>query len=445
MTVNSFLLESMPLGKPPSNWKVVYLKDVTSKIGSGATPRGGAKVYQSHGISLIRSQNVHDHKFLKEGLAYIDEEKADKLNNVIVEPGDILLNITGDSIARCCVVPNWVLPARVNQHVAILRPTQNLDSIYLQKYLCLSVVKNYMLCHDAGGTRKALTKGNIKRFLIPLPPLPEQKAIARILGTLDDKIELNQQMNRTLEATARAIFKSWFVDFDPVRAKMDGRQPEGMDAQTAALFPAAFEDSELGMIPKVWRVVNISEIAKVIYGASFSSKLFNTEEKGLPLVRIRDLPTNKPQVFTDENHPKGTIVNAGDILVGMDGEFRAYVWQGATALLNQRVCKFFPEKGIPKAFLLHSLIEPLAFYERSKVGTTVIHLGKGDIDTIKIILPHQTILQAFGKVTNSLFEKILVNSAESNCFANLRDTLLPKLMSGELRVVEAEKMVEDMA
>ena len=166
MKIDDFLLSTLPLGMPPKNWEIVRLKDITSKIGSGATPRGGANIYQLFGISLIRSQNVHDHKFSKDGLAYINEIEAEKLNNVIVKSGDILLNITGDSIARCCLVPDEILPARVNQHVVIIRPTNKLNSIYLQKYLSLPQVKNYMLAHDAGATRKSLTKGNIENFLI---------------------------------------------------------------------------------------------------------------------------------------------------------------------------------------------------------------------------------------------------------------------------------------
>ena len=174
---------------------------------------------------MIRSQNVYDHEFSKHGLAHIDESAAYKLRRVDIQEDDVLLNITGDSVARCCVVPKWTLPARVNQHVAIIRTSDRLNSTFLQKYLSAPRVKAYVLGHDSGGTRKALTKAHIESFLVPLPPLPEQRRIANILGSLDDKIELNRQMNETLEAMARAIFKSWFVDFDPVRAKVEGREP----------------------------------------------------------------------------------------------------------------------------------------------------------------------------------------------------------------------------
>ncbi|MBV8884424.1 MAG: restriction endonuclease subunit S, partial [Chroococcidiopsidaceae cyanobacterium CP_BM_RX_35] len=235
-----------------------------------------------------RAQNVYDHEFRKDGLVYIDDGEASKLSNVIVQLGDVLLNITGDSIARCCLVPEWVLPARVNQHVAIIRPTECLNSVYLQKYLSHPRIKAYMLGHDAGGTRKALTKGNIESFLIPLPPLLEQKAIAHILCTLDDKIELNQQMNQKLEAIAQAIFKSWFIDFDPVRAKMEGRQPVGMDDATATLFPDSFEDSQPGKIPKGWEVKPLDRVANFLNGLALQKYPSNSNEY-LPVIKIAEL------------------------------------------------------------------------------------------------------------------------------------------------------------
>ena len=198
--------------------RTTRLGDVCEKIGSGATPRGGSEVYLSSGVSLIRSQNVYNDGFKEDGLAYINNEHAKELENVTVKPDDVLLNITGDSVARVCQVPEEILPARVNQHVAIIRPRKDvLDARYLRYFLISPEMQQHMLSlASAGATRQALTKGMIEAFEVPAPPLPEQKAIASILGSLDDKIELNKKMNETLEAMARAIFKSWFVDFDPI-------------------------------------------------------------------------------------------------------------------------------------------------------------------------------------------------------------------------------------
>jgi len=219
-----------------------------------------------------------------------------------------------------------------------------------------------------------------------------------------------------------------------VRAKAEGREPAGMDAETAALFPDSFEETELGEVPKGWRLTKIYDIASVIYGAPFSSNFFNEDGNGLPLLRIRDLATNKPEVFTTENPPRGTKVKPGDIVVGMDGEFRVYFWTGPISWLNQRVCTFIPKEGVPSFFVKQSLQEPLVFFERSKVGTTVIHLGKSDVDTFKIIIPDEKVLQAFGNLVDPISQKLVANSIQSRILSELRDALLPKLISGEIQV-----------
>ena len=238
---------------------------------------------------------------------------------------------------------------------------------------------------------------------------------------------------------ARALFKSWFVDFEPVRAKMEGRWRKGeslpgMPAELYELFPDGMVDSELGEIPAGWGVRALGEFATVIYGAPFSSKRFNDSVIGLPLIRIRDLTTHNPSVFTDERHPKGHLINPADIVAGMDGEFRVHIWQGSQAWLNQRVCHFEPLPGISKVFLLEALSKPLADFEREIVGTTVIHLGKRDIDSIKLISSSVDILDAFAKITDDIYERVVANASQSLTLSALRDTLLPKLILGEVRV-----------
>ena len=225
--------------------------------------------------------------------------------------------------------------------------------------------------------------------------------------------------NHNLEEQAKAIFKSWFVDFEPFQ---DGK----------------FVDSELGQIPAGWQVADVYSIASVIYGAPFASKRFSAEKIGRPIVRIRDLATEAPQVYTDEIHPKGYIIKPGDIVVGMDGEFRAYLWGGEEAWLNQRVCVFQPKDNFSSAFVRLSIMPLLAAVEASEVATTVIHLGKNDIDKFKIILPDAETLRKYNAVAVPIYQQIVENKLESRRLAQLRDTLLPKLMSGEIDVSEVE-------
>ena len=232
---------------------------------------------------------------------------------------------------------------------------------------------------------------------------------------------------------ARAIFQDWFVDFGPVRAKLGGQEPY-LPPELWDLFPDRLVESELGEVPEGWGVKALGEFANVVYGVPFASKRFNESCVGLPLLRIRDLATHNPSVFTDEQHPKGQLIQPGDIVVGMDGEFRAHIWKGPTSWLNQRVCLFKPHSGIPRTFLFESLIAPLADFERGKVGTTVIHLGKTDIDSIKLVFPSSAILVAFANSTEPLVEKIVANAAEAQSLSDQRDALLPKLVSGEVGI-----------
>ena len=418
--------------------ETVLLRDVCVKIGSGATPRGGKEAYKGGATSLIRSQNIYNEGFHRDGLVYIDDDQSAELRNVEVQANDVLLNITGDSVARCCQVTADVLPARVNQHVAILRPEpKSLHARFLRYVLVSHEYQSRLLAlASAGATRPALTKLMIEQLDIPKPPLAEQKAIAAVLGTLDDKIELNRRMNATLEAMARALFQSWFVDFDPVRAKLDGRKPIGLDEPTAALFPSTFDETAVGHIPHAWRVGSIYEISNVIYGAPFASSLFNAEKLGKPLIRIRDLPNESPAVFTTEVHTKGYLLQPGDIAVGMDGEFRAYLWAGVESWLNQRCCVFAPKPGFSAAFVRNSIIAPLAQVEATETATTVIHLGKNDIDRFTVIIPDAPVAEAFKRQCQPWYDQIVANKQQSRTLATLRDTLLPKLLSGELSVAE---------
>lgn len=186
--------------------KNVSLKEITTKIGSGATPSGGEKSYKTDGISLIRSMNVHDGGFRFRNLAFIDEVQAKKLNNVTVEVNDVLLNITGASVARCCIVDESILPARVNQHVSILRLKDEMYPKFLHYYLISPSIKSDLLFSSSGGaTREAITKNMIESFIVPLPPLPIQQKVVEYLDTVSEKMEKVKSIQKEKMESLKAL------------------------------------------------------------------------------------------------------------------------------------------------------------------------------------------------------------------------------------------------
>ena len=271
--------------------------------------------------------------------------------------------------------------------------------------------------------RQRVQKDVLENVEIKLPPLEEQEKIANILSCLDDKIELNNEMNKTLEEMAQSIFKRWFVDFE--FPNEDGEPYKSSGGEMV--------DSELGMIPKGWEVVNYINTSDIQYGFAFKSKLFNDKE-GKPIIRIRDISNSYTPTYTTEEYNDLYIVTKNDILVGMDGEFKAHIWGGKDSLLNQRVLRIRPKDNNSIAYSYFSIKEPLRYLENSKVGTTVIHLGKKDIDNIKIVYPPNNLISKYRDIADNLINKICENKVEIMELSELRDRLLPKLMIGEIKV-----------
>ena len=226
-------------------------------------------------------------------------------------------------------------------------------------------------------------------------------------------LTLRRPRNHNLEEQVQALFKSWFVDFEPFKN-------------------SGFVDSELGKIPEGWRVGTIYDICDVYYGAPFNSTLFNTDKKGLPLIRIRDLAKQEAGVHTEEIHPKGQLTNKGDILVGMDGEFTIYIWGGERSWINQRISRFTPKRSISHFFLSETLRPQLKAVESSEVATTVIHIGKNDYDKFLSIIPPQNVLESFYNLSEPLYSQYVENLSGNQELMESRDALLPRLMSGQL-------------
>jgi len=293
---------------------------------------------------------------------------------------------------------------------------------------------------NVGAVFDSLKCADVPNFRLRVPPIQEQRAIAHILGTLDDKIELNRRMNETLEAMARALFKSWFVDFDPVRAKAEGRDP-GLPKPLADLFPDSFEDSELGEIPKGWEVLSLDEIARFLNGLALQKYPPNGGES-LPVIKIAQLRAGNTAGAdrASADLEADYIVEDGDILFSWSGSLECVVWAGGRGALNQHLFKVTSAK-YPKwlCFLgVHQHIDDFRHIAAGK-ATTMGHIQRHHLTDAKLTIPPAQIMRRMDDIMAPLIESTWRRNVQSRTLAALRDTLLPKLISGELRTsIEAK-------
>jgi len=437
-----------------NEWATIHLGSVCLKIGSGATPRGGSEVYLDNGpYALIRSQNVYNDAFYREGLAFIGEKHAAELSTVEVLRDDVLLNITGDSVARCCQVDKSILPARVNQHVAIIRPDpQKLNPRFLRYFLISPDMQTQLLSWaGSGGTRNALTKGMIESFDVPAPEdVNEQRAIAHILGTLDDKIELNRRMNETLETMARALFKSWFVDFDPVSAKAESRET-GLPKHIADLFPDHFEDSELGEIPAGWKPVPVPDIIAVNPTRPLR------KDRVASYLDMANMPTQGHRAieWVQRSFGSGTRFINGDTLLARitpcleNGKtaFVDFLADGETGWGSTEYIILRPKPPLPAEFGYY-LARDESFRNhviQNMTGTSGRQRAPASCLTQYLIArPSTPLAEYFGNYARLAMSKIRTSDEQSRTLAAMRDTLLPKLISGELRVKDVERFISEV-
>ena len=319
--------------------------------------------------------------------------------------------------------------------------------------------------YNSGSAQPSLNRNYIHPIRIDVPPLSEQKAIAHILGTLDDKIELNRRMNETLEAMARATFKSWFVDFDPVRAKMDGRKPAGMDNATAALFPDRFEDSQYGRIPRSWKISTLGDEVDLLTGFPFKSKEYTDSDNSVRLVRGDNIVQSRLRWQNVKRWPVRLLdgldryqLVSGDVVLAMDRPWieagLKYAWisdHDMPCLLVQRVARLRSREDRIGGSFLRLLIGSPQFTQyvlAIQTGTAVPHISGTQIKSFAFSRPpfnDEALLRRFEDMLEPILEKHDRNEGESQRLSTIRDTLLPKLLSGEIRVSEAEQTVAEVA
>ena len=436
-----------------TNYPTARLGDYCLKVGSGATPKGGKEVYLDEGdFALIRSQNVYNNQFSLDGLAYISPEAAEKLDGVTVEEDDVLLNITGDSVARCCSVPRFVLPARVNQHVAIIRPMPDAFVSRFVRYFLVSPDQQARMLKLAGSgaTRNALTKGMIEDFSIPKPDINVQRAIDKVLGDLDDKIDLLRGMNRTLEDIARAVFRAWFVDFEPVRAKAAGATSfRGMPQDLFDSLPAEFEASEAREIPKGWDVALVRDVVDL---KRESVQPFDHPEQ---VYEHFSLPAfdrdQEPDLEYGLNIKSGKFaVPEGCLLFSKLNPRIPRIWipnsptRDVPQIASTEFLVCVPRAGWSKAYAYFLVTQPKFIEQLSKqaTGTSNSHqrIKPTQFEEVCIAKPRDELRLQFDDLALPLIERLVGNRREIGRLSGLRDTLLPKLISGELAAPSLEAL-----
>ena len=305
---------------------------------------------------------------------------------------------------------------------------------------------------NVGAVFESLRCADIPKFVIPVPPVEEQKAIAYILGTLDDKIELNRKTNETLEAMAKALFKSWFVDFDPVRAKAEGRST-GLPAEISDLFPDSFEDSELGEIPRGWQCCSFTKLVDVISGGTPKTSIDEYWNGSIPWFSVVDAPPGSGcwAIQTEKRiTPEGLancsskLLPTGTTIISARGTVGKVCLTGRDMAMNQS-CYSLRSKAENGEFfcfyLTKSLVEILEARAHGSVFSTIT---RDTLDGVATISPSLEAIQSFNRSSGALLGKIKTNLEENRILGNQRDALLPKLISGEIRIPDAEKMLEEV-
>ena len=407
-----------------SEWKNVKLGDYCLKIGSGSTPKGGSTVYVESGTSFIRSQNVYNLSFDYNGLTHITEEAANKLKGVTIFNEDILLNITGDSVARTCIVPNDVLPARVNQHVAIVRvDRKKMNGRFLNYYLASPRMQAHMLslAVGKGASRNAMTKQMIENFKVPCPPLDTQHRIATILSRYDSLIENYQKQIKLLEESAQRLYKEWFINL---------RFPGHENTKIVDGVPEGWEKKKLGDVSKTTSGGTPSRTNNSFYSGSImwvktkelcDGFIFNTEEK-----------------ITEEAIKKSSakIVPAGSILMAMYGATIGKLGIATKDLTcNQACCVFLISEDNPlRWYIFNWLLQNRNFLISQGKGAAQPNLSQDMIKGFELIIPDDKSLRGYNLLINPIYLNIKSLQSQICQLTEARDRLLPKLMNGEIEV-----------
>ncbi len=393
--------------------------------------------YREAGVPFLRSMNIEPFRINKTDLKYVSPEFHAKIKKSRLRAGDVVIVRTGDP-GTAAVVPEWMHDGNCSDLV-IARPGPGVDAQFLCYYV--NAVSHHIVNeHVVGAVQQHFNVGSAKELKLPLPALPEQRAIARVLGGLDGKIELNRRMNQTLEDLARGLFRSWFVEFDLVTKNGNAKS----SAVPASLFPKRLVDSPLGPIPEGWRVGSVADLARYVNGRNFTK---NATGIGRMVVRIAELNSGPggSTVYNDVKAEPENVVQPGDLLFAWSGSLDVYRWNRDEALVNQHIFKVVCE-AYPQWFVHFHLCEAMPFFQgiAADKATTMGHIKREHLRQAELALPPEPVLKYATQHIAPIYARLLANERESLRLAATRDALLPQLLSGEVRLAGASKSVEEV-
>jgi type I restriction enzyme, S subunit len=441
------------LGEIPEGWRWCRLTDLVDRsrgICYGIVQPGK---HDSSGTPMINSKDIVSGVAPKDIEFRVSNDIHRQYKRSTIQGGEILLTLVGANFGQVGIAPVEMVGYNCSRAVAVIPISES--PLYISLCLRGSLCRRFMDNWANTTAQPTFNLKDVEKLPIPIPPINERNAIAHILGTLDDKIELNRKTNETLEAIAKALFKSWFVDFDPVRAKVEGR-PTGLPAEISDLFPDSFEDSELGQIPIGWRVMELGMVSTFLNGYAFKSS--DWQDHGVPVVKIGSVKPgfvdvdNVSFVSDEISASKDRYrLSPGDILIGMTGyvgEVGLVPISESPPLLNQRVGRVAPmSDAIVSRSFLYNWMRTSTFKDSVEVlshGSAQANVSSDSIQSIPHAIPSSDIERAFASICEPILDRLLKGHREQKLLANIRDALLPKLISGEILIPDAEKMLEEV-
>ena len=429
-----------------SDGREVRLGDCIELL-TGFPFKSAAYVDAADAVRLLRGDNIGQGRLRWEDAKRWPLDKCSDLDGFQLREGDVVLAMDRPWIPaglKFAKVRRDDVPAFLVQRVARLRPRAGIAPNFLHYVIASPDFTQHIQNVTTGTAVPHISATQIREYKFELPDLSTQVACGDVLTALDDRIALLRETNATLEAIAQALFKSWFVDFDPVRAKQQGLAPAGMDETTAALFPDSFEDSALGLVPKGWKVHALDGVATYLNGLALQ-KFPPSDDSWLPVIKIAQLRKGDT-VGADragKNIKPEYIVQNGDVLFSWSGSLEVEVWCGGIGALNQHLFKVMSEE-FPKWFYLLWTRHHLEHFRQiaASKATTMGHIQRVHLTDAKVLVPPASVLKAFDACFASLLDRRIENELHAQTLATLRDTLLPRLISGQLRLPESQPMME---